>query len=1199
MSCWRMAAAFPLIVRSAALLTAADSGSHAATPHCSLTASNLLPTLRVHLERWPLPSLRDTSTLLSITSCFSHHTGAAAIAMASALAMPMPSAQSGNLEDVSYEEEIYTPIPPAAANQTSRPPSAPATSQSEQQEPVRERESFTKTIVAPPALNPRRVSFTERDGEIDYRLTQMQQQQQQPASATSSFSVFNSTQPFDVQTVPTAPGPIPSAYDYSQSPMMMAASPPPLQRTQTMPDGVPALSLGSLSRSASQPSFQYQMQQSPGFSTFASPRLVRSLSPQPPSRLLRTLTATMPSSSPASLSSRAARIQTLLQEFDSKFLVTDVSGRQSYPAWAVPYAKEMLDKLEYVKTLERAEAETGDQKRTSISLSARERAAAPAFHQRYDSMLDQYYPQKHDAAFHASQLHTAKRAAAAATAVASSAATLSKAKGGSAKASVHSNCVGHAHGRHSDAGCEEPGQRIRVTKLHSAMTEQINLLSGSLKEAWQRIADREEEDREREDRRGEDSRAVREEMEEELRYFRDWRDWNKQKMQEMMLSMQRLMREQEDGQQRVNSIMAEQMELRARYDEAQRLMAEMEAKHDREIREMAGREREGRSQEERMRRERDEYQRQYALAQQRMQEMQQRMRQLEMERETTSQQLAAVSTPTSRPLQHLFAVSLPSSHRCCSAPCLSACLSSCGRVTTCLRRDCWSSVSHLHHAVAASQLRLQCSRSSRCCPAAFSVFFSVQALQQTSAQLQAKAAALEASHSALQSQHSALQSTHSTLQSTHSSLLSSHSALQSSHSELHSQHSASASLLSGLQSDIASTQRALADINALLRIEAEQSNRWREQSEQLQSQLSALQSRHSAQRVQALVPQLLTSVYRKRHADMQQQLAVKQAELKDIQRRCQELMGDSSRQSADQQHLLQQLQAKQAEVQAMQAELQAKQGEIQQLQYGNLQLQQSASQRIAELQSSNGEQARLLIETDAVNRELVGYVESTKSMVKELSFTRQMVAGYRGDYLHCNSDAAMLSLVYGNGDKSILFADMVLRWDHRSRPQDRYLLITDSRVYCLRSKRQSLFSSAYYHQLRRSVVLENLVSVSVSPSRGPAFVLHVNDQYDYLLESNKRQEVLYWLSRAYEARTGKQLRIVWGDEMVVRDRGQQYHREVSVPHSELLVIGKQSLLPIQQPLLQATQQLQPTPLIAPAQQPASVSTAGTARHAAS
>ena len=627
-------------------------------------------------------------------------------------------------------------------------------------------DAFEKTIIAPPSSTPppipRRVSFTETD---DYRLTQMQQ----PATSAS----FTSTQPMDS-----------SAYTYSSSPAMGGS--PALVRVQSMPpaESIPSLSLASLLRSQSeqQPAYTYQ--------------------PQTSARAVSAGPAT--SAAPSSLSARAARIQSLLTEFDSKFLVTDpVTRRQSYPSWAVPYAREMLDKLDYVRRMERgqqpppaAALRAAEQKRPSLTRA--DSASRPVLHARYDSILDQYYPEKREALQSTLTSAPIKRSASTTTTLSSLSSSLKKTLPRPAF-SAHSNCVGHSHGRHSTAGTEEPSQRIRVTKLHSAMTEQINLLSGSLREAWEKIEEHEA--------RGDEGRGVKEEVEEEMRYMREWREWNRARMAELVGEMQRVMREQEEGQARVAVIMAEQVELRAKYDEARARMEDMRALHEREasawqerLSGVQGRERDGREEEARVRRERDEYERAHASAHQRLLDMQQRMRQLEVEREATQAQLLAV-------------------------------------------RD--------GHDGSRREL-----------------LDKLAALQQSTAALQSKAQALEANNAELSSTHSTLRDQHATLSSTHSALLSNHTALSSQHqatATLLSTYQAELQQAQKAQAELQSMLKVEGEQARSWREQCEALEaKLRDAEADAGKAKPSVQSRPGAAVVQQLVPRLVSAHYRKK-----------------------------------------------------------------------------------------------------------------------------------------------------------------------------------------------------------------------------------------------------------------------------------------------------------------------------------------------
>ena len=998
--------------------------------------------------------------------------------------------------DIDFDEEHTAPpssssytstLPPSSPSPTSLPPPLPIT--------------FEKTLVSPlpshlpPPPLPRRVSFPDpADGE--YRLS--------PISPTLS-----ATLPFDPHLSSSPPN-----FTYSASPAFnpTASLPSPyLPRPHSLPPPlVPPLSLSSLSRVLSTPPPPAPHSSSPLYHVHVP---LSSRSPLPSSR----------SSSPST--SRASRIQHLLSEFDAKFLVTDPhTHAQHYPAWAVPYAREMLDKLEHVRRMDR----TDTQRRQREEGEGREgevkgRADHPTLHARYDSILDQYYPDKHAA------LHNPVRTSSPSPPPPRTRkATAHPSPTRASSSTAHSNCVGHSHGRHSTAGTEDGvGQRIRVTKLHSAMAEQINLLSGSLKEVWQRVEGWEEEGRRREadlmQDHAEGIGRMRADVEEEVRGMKAWREWNRSRMQELVEAMQRVVGEQEEGQARVALIQAEQVELRGRYEEARGRMEEVQARYERDARAweereraMQGRDAHGREEVERFRRERDDYQHHLGLAQQRLQDMQQRMRVLDGEREATLQQLGQLKDG---------------------------------------------------HEGARKALLDQ-----------------LAALQQHTQQLQAKTQQLETSHADLSSTHSSLREQHSSLSSTHTTLLSNHSTLTS-------QHAATATLLSSYQSELQQAQKSQSDLQAMLKLEGEQVRTWRDQCEQLEAKLrdteattklreaevqarlreaEAAQAKADADRaaqealaksarrvsvdvqtkgvggaaaaVQAVVPRLMSSHYKRRlqqsQAELQasaQQLQQREAELRQLRLSYDEAVAAHSSHSST---LLSQLQSKQSELDALHS---------------------THTQHVHTLHAQ-------LLTTDALNAELASFVTAVKPQLPSLALSSTLIAGFRGDYLHAHSDPQLLAMIYANGDRTVVFSDHVSRWDSGTHALPRLMVVTEACVYLCKEK-VALLDIIHGRgawktdkDMRRCIRLENVTFVAASPSRAGMLVLHVNDKYDYLLETPKRQEVVYWLMKTFEAKVGRPLRVEWSDELYVRDRGQKTHREVKVVASEKAEIGKKHIL---------------------------------------
>ena len=442
------------------------------------------------------------------------------------------------------------------------------------------------------------------------------------------------------------------------------------------------------------------------------------------------------------------------------------------------------------------------------------------------------------------------------------------------------------------------------------------------------------------------------------------------------------------------------------------------------------------------------------------------------------------------------------------------------------------------------------------------------ALQRSTAELQGKTNALEASNAALSS-------THSTLRETHSSLLSDHSTLSA-------QHRATSSLLSSYQAELAQAQKTQADLHSMLKVEGEQTRSWRDQCEALEQRLKDAEAaaKADADRAQAALAKADQSAAAAAIAAAA--AAAREAELAG---RAAELQGRAASGEAAVQRLME----AERELRATAAALAEREREVRGLtaayeaavaghsaQAGELlaavqgkqaELEAAQAAHIAQrqaLEAQLGQQQALLLQTDAMNAELAAYVEAVKPQLPDLRLTAALVAGFKGDYLGANRDAQLLAMIFANGDKAVVFSDGVTRWDHRTHPQPRLLVLTEAHLYCVREKTSVLDVIHSRHvkpkDMRRCVRLENVVRVGASPSKAGVLVVHVDDRYDYLLECAKRAELLYWLMKAFEAKVGKALRVEWGDELFVRDRGQMFHREVKVVASEKVEIGKKAKL---------------------------------------
>lgn len=82
--------------------------------------------------------------------------------------------------------------------------------------------------------------------------------------------------------------------------------------------------------------------------------------------------------------------------------------------------------------------------------------------------------------------------------------------------------------------------------------------------------------------------------------------------------------------------------------------------------------------------------------------------------------------------------------------------------------------------------------------------------------------------------------------------------------------------------------------------------------------------------------------------------------------------------------------------------------------------------------------------------------------------------------------------------------------------QERILLITDLAIYNVEPSS---------HKVKRRITLKELGSISLSKLPDNFFCLHVPSEYDYLLVSNKKTEIVTKIVEAYEKHAGTKLAV--------------------------------------------------------------------------
>eukprot|EP00002_Diphylleia_rotans_P028081 TRINITY_DN565_c0_g1_i1.p1 TRINITY_DN565_c0_g1~~TRINITY_DN565_c0_g1_i1.p1 ORF type:complete len:203 (+),score=52.73 TRINITY_DN565_c0_g1_i1:67-675(+) len=142
------------------------------------------------------------------------------------------------------------------------------------------------------------------------------------------------------------------------------------------------------------------------------------------------------------------------------------------------------------------------------------------------------------------------------------------------------------------------------------------------------------------------------------------------------------------------------------------------------------------------------------------------------------------------------------------------------------------------------------------------------------------------------------------------------------------------------------------------------------------------------------------------------------------------------------------------------------------------------------------------------SQKFMGQKERRRSSASKITFY--------GDYANMQNSAPVMKALSKNGDKTIVFSDIVIKVNKRNKMQERILLITENNIYNI---------DPSHFKFKRAIKLTDLQSVSLSLLPDNFFALHVPQEYDYLMVSSKKTEIVTRLCETYRALVGNDLRV--------------------------------------------------------------------------
>ncbi|XP_052123606.1 unconventional myosin-Ie isoform X1 [Frankliniella occidentalis] len=144
---------------------------------------------------------------------------------------------------------------------------------------------------------------------------------------------------------------------------------------------------------------------------------------------------------------------------------------------------------------------------------------------------------------------------------------------------------------------------------------------------------------------------------------------------------------------------------------------------------------------------------------------------------------------------------------------------------------------------------------------------------------------------------------------------------------------------------------------------------------------------------------------------------------------------------------------------------------------------------------------------------------------RKLSINRHFV----GDYLGVSSQQSELQTMIGRREK-ILFSIPVIKYDRRFKPSARDLVLTSRSLLLINSESQT-GSNGNQPVIKRNIPFPNISHVTLSSFQDDFVLLHVNDDYDSLLEVPMKTEFIYVLHKRYVTQTGRHLRILFSNSV--------------------------------------------------------------------
>ncbi|KAL5718852.1 hypothetical protein ACHQM5_011713 [Ranunculus cassubicifolius] len=137
---------------------------------------------------------------------------------------------------------------------------------------------------------------------------------------------------------------------------------------------------------------------------------------------------------------------------------------------------------------------------------------------------------------------------------------------------------------------------------------------------------------------------------------------------------------------------------------------------------------------------------------------------------------------------------------------------------------------------------------------------------------------------------------------------------------------------------------------------------------------------------------------------------------------------------------------------------------------------------------------------------------------------------YKGDYLDVPSQSTLMKILDKQGDRKVLFADKVLKVTGTGKMKRRILLITDFAIY---------FVDPEIGALKRRITLAAVAKICLSELSDNFFSIIIPTEYDCLMASTRKSEIVTVLAEATKNTSGDELEVEFSNSF-------EYHAAAEV-----------------------------------------------------